>query len=136
MGKYGSEPGADGDARTLADMDNVVIVSAEVAAVPFTVRDDGEKLHAAPVGNPEHANVTVPVNPPLGVIVSVDAAVTPGPTEPAGGLAAMAKSADTAFTARLTALEVLLAKVGSPLYCAVSKCVPSDSVATAMEAVS
>ena len=99
-------------------------------------RDDGAKLQVAPVGKPEQSNVMFPDNLPEGVIVNVVVADTPGPTEPIVGLAAIAKSAGAGFTARLTALEVLLAKVGSPLYCAVSECVPTDRVASEKVAVS
>jgi hypothetical protein len=36
----------------------VVICSVEVAALPLTSTPAGEKLQAAPAGNPEHAKLT------------------------------------------------------------------------------
>ena len=127
VGKKGSRLWPGGDASICAAIAIVEIVSVEVEAAPFTVTDAGEKLHAEPAGKPEHANVTVPVYPPLGMRVSTVAADVPGATEPAAGLAAIAKSGLAALTTRLTTLEVPAAKMLSPLYCAVNECVPAAS---------
>lgn len=99
----------------------VEIVRVELAAAAFTVTDATENAHVAPVGNPEHAKLTVPVNPPLGVSVNVVIADAPGATVPDAGLAAMEKAGTAALTTRLTAFELLAAKPLSPLYCAVSE---------------
>ena len=92
----------------------VEMVSVEVPGAPLNVTDAGENAHAAPAGNPEQASVTVPLDPPLGVRVSVVVAEPPGATEPEAGLALRLKSS-AAPTVSATALEVLVAKTLSPL---------------------
>jgi hypothetical protein len=77
----------------------------------LSATDAGEKLQAASAGSPEHDNVIVASNPPLGVSVSVDTAEAPAATEPEAGLAVIAKSAEAPVTVRLIALDRLLPKV-------------------------
>jgi hypothetical protein len=60
----------------------VVMVSVEVAAPALTVTEAGEKPHAAPAGSPEQVNDALPVNPLLGVSVTVVCADTPAVTVP------------------------------------------------------
>ena len=105
----------------------VVTVSTAVAGVPFTDTDDGEKLHAAPAGSPEHANVTIPLKPLLDVSVTVDVADAPAATEPDVGASAIAKSGFAAVTVRLTAPDVDAANAALPLYCAVKDRSPTGS---------
>src|SRR5213595_2929208 len=47
---------------------------------PEPLSDDGEKLQLTPLGSPVHANVTVPLNPPTDVSVTVEVAEVPGAT--------------------------------------------------------
>ena len=56
--------------RTAADAEVVEIVSC-VDVVPGNVMLAGEKLHVAPVGRPEQANVTIPLNPLAGATAIV-----------------------------------------------------------------
>jgi hypothetical protein len=56
--------------RTAADAEVVEMVSC-VDVVPGNVMLAGVKLHVAPVGRPEQANVTAPVNPFSGASVIV-----------------------------------------------------------------
>jgi hypothetical protein len=59
-----AEPGSHGRElrRRDAELAEVVTVSA-VDVVPGGVTVDGEKLHVAPVGNPEQVNETAELNP-------------------------------------------------------------------------
>jgi hypothetical protein len=92
------------------------MVSVEVAALPLRATDAGEKLHAAPLGKPEHAKVTVPLKPPLGVSVSVVSVEPPGAADPDAGLAAIPKSDVAPPIVTDTAPDVLDAYVVSPPY--------------------
>ena len=80
----------------------------------------------------EHAKVTEPANPLVGVTVMVKVAVSPASIVPEGGLAAMAPSVKSGgallFTVTETAEEVLAANVVSPAYEAAIECVPTASV--------
>ena len=53
----------------------VMVVCA--LAVPETLTDDGENVHSAPAGSPEHAKATVPENPLLGARLTVADALPP-----------------------------------------------------------
>ena len=55
----------------------VATVVTVMVAVPAPVTDDGLNVAAAPVGNPPALNVTVPVNPPDGVTVTVYVVLAP-----------------------------------------------------------
>jgi hypothetical protein len=66
VGRAGSNGVFRGEAINLATRAAVPMVSTEVPTAPFSDTDEGEKLHAAPAGAPEHAKATVPLNPPLG----------------------------------------------------------------------
>lgn len=81
-----------------------VYVPAAVAAVVLTVRvelpeppatDAGAKLALAPAGSPLALRLTVPVKPPLGVIVVVYVVALPACTVCDAGVAPMAKSPTT-----------------------------------------
>jgi hypothetical protein len=56
--------------RTAADAEDVAIVSC-VDVVPGNVMVAGLKLHVAPIGRPEQANITVDVSPFAGATVIV-----------------------------------------------------------------
>ena len=67
--------------RSAAVVEVVVIVSSVVeAAPPDGVTDAGEKLQAAPEGNPEQANVTAELNPFCGVTVTMSVTLCPAVT--------------------------------------------------------
>jgi hypothetical protein len=111
------------------------MVSTEVPTAPFSDIDEGEKLHAAPVGTPEHAKATVPLNPPFGVNVTLAVADAPAATEPAVGATAIAKSGLAPDTVKLTTAEPLPAKVESPPYSAINDWVPAGNEAVVMVAL-
>ena len=92
VGTKGSGDCPVGEAVFRAVMAAVEIVNIEVAAAPVTATEADENMQGAPLGKPEQLSVTVPENPPLGVIVSVVVADVPGATEPDAGAAPMAKS--------------------------------------------
>ena len=71
----------------------VAIVSVVVVAPPDGVTVEGEKLHVAPVGRPEHANDTADENPFCGVMVRVVVPLDPAVTVNDAGEAVMPKSA-------------------------------------------
>ena len=113
----------------------VPMVSTELPAAPFSATDAGEKLHAAPVGAPEHAKATVPLNPLFGVNVTVAVADVPAATELSAGTTATAKSGVAPDTVKLTAAELLPAKVESPPYSAINDWVPAVNEAVVMVAL-
>jgi len=80
-----------------AAVDCAVVVSVRVVETGFVpgVTLAGEKLHAAPAGNPLHEKPTVEVRSPAGVIVMVKVADWPARTVAFCGLASMVKSAGT-----------------------------------------
>ena len=89
------------------------IVSVEVATAAFTVTDEGLKEQAAPAGRPEQVSATEPVNPPVGVTVTVVLAEDPAARLADAGLMDSANVAlDTVTDA---AAELLPAYVLSPL---------------------
>jgi hypothetical protein len=59
----------DGNTREVRAV--VPIVSIAVAELPFTAREEGEKLQDAPAGAPEQDRVTVPLKPLAGATVIV-----------------------------------------------------------------
>ena len=69
----------------------VVMVSVEVATLPLVLTEAGEKLQTAAAGKPEHDSETLPVNPPLGVSVTVVIADCPAVIVPEAGLTAKLK---------------------------------------------
>jgi len=80
-----------------AAADCAVVVSVRVVETGFIpgVRLAGEKLHAAPAGNPVQENPTVEVRSPTGAIVMLKVADWPALTVAFWGLALIAKSAGT-----------------------------------------
>ena len=72
-------------------------------------------------------NVTDPVNPPLGVTVTVKLAVLPARTEALVGDTESIKPCVAAATFCVMPGDVLPVKFESPLYCAVIGCDPTES---------
>ena len=66
-----------------------------VDTVPGGYTFAGEKLHEAPAGNPEQANVTAEANPPCGDTEMVAVPLPPAVTENEPGDPAMEKSGGT-----------------------------------------
>jgi hypothetical protein len=91
----------------LAEAATVVTVSVVVtAAGPDGVSFAGEKLHAPPGGNPEHANETADANAPCGEIEIVAVPLLPAVTVIVAGPAVTEKSGGTVivYAALTTAL--------------------------------
>jgi hypothetical protein len=109
----------------------VVVMLNEIAAegcTPSRVTDAGVNAHAAFAGNPEHAKVTVCVDPFTGVNVNVTGpALFPAATLTVAGEAALIvnDAGPPAFTVCVNAADVLPANVASPPYCAVIAYVPA-----------
>lgn len=135
VGTKGSNRDLRGEAITLATRVAVLMVSIAVPAAPFSDTDEGEKLHAAPAGAPEHAKATAPLNPPLGVSVTLTVADAPAATEPTVGANAIAKSGLAPDTVTLTAAELLPANAESPPYSAINDWVPAVNEAVVMVAL-
>lgn len=55
-----------------------VTVTGTLVVVEVNVTEAGLKLHLAPVGKPEHAKLTVPVNPPVATSVTLIVPEAPG----------------------------------------------------------
>ena len=135
VGAKGSNRDLRGETIKLATLAAVLMVNTEVPAAPLSDTDEGEKLHAALVGAPEQAKATVPLNPPLGVNVTVAVADAPAATELTVGATAIAKSGLAPDTVKLTAAELLPAKVESPLYSAINDWVPAVNEVVVMVAL-
>ena len=90
----------------------VAMVSVEVAALPFGVTVDGEKLHVLAAGNPEQVKLTVWLKPFCGVTVMVVVPDWPGLMVTDAGLKLTVKLG--APTACVSAVDVDPAKFASP----------------------
>jgi hypothetical protein len=101
-------PGKNGLDFWRRDADAAVVVTVSVVEVaePEGVTVVGEKLHAAPAGNPVQPNETVEAKPLCGVTVMVAVPLCPAVTVSNEGDAATVKS----ITTWLIAVEVLPAK--------------------------
>jgi hypothetical protein len=83
----------------------VLIVSVVVAAAPEGVTIAGEKLHAAPDGNPEQVNETLEVNPDSGVrVIVVDPLCPPVTVIELGDAATLKSDALNVYVTLATAL--------------------------------
>jgi hypothetical protein len=85
-------------------VEEVATVSVVEAAAPDGVTVAGEKLHDAPAGKPEQANVTLELNPPSSCTVMVVVPLCPAWTETDAGLIATVKSGGMVYVALATAL--------------------------------
>jgi len=101
---------------TRADFTSVAMVRVSVEVpVPLGVTDVGLNVQVLFAGRPEHVRVIAWLNPPDGVMVTVDLAEDPGLTEPAEGLKETVKSAaEAAATVTTTADEEETALAVSP----------------------
>ena len=72
-------------------------------------------------------SVTDPVNPPLGITVTVKLAILPVRTEALLGEAEIVNPCEAPATLCVMLGDVLTLKFESPPYCAVIGCVPSES---------
>ena len=70
----------------------VLAVVTVIVEEPEVVTDGGVKLAVAPAGNPLALKVTVPVNPPVGVTVTVYVVLLPWSTGCDAGVAEIEKS--------------------------------------------
>jgi hypothetical protein len=89
------------------------MVSTEVAAAPFGVKDTGLKAQVVKDGNPEQANEVNKLNPLTGVTVMVEVAEPPLVVVALVGESEMLKSG-AAFTVTGTALDVEELLLASP----------------------
>jgi len=79
------------------------------------------------LGVSDALKVTDPVNPPLGVTVTVKLAVLPPRTEALVGDTETVKPCEAAATVCVMLADVLPMKLVSPPYCAVIACCPAES---------
>jgi hypothetical protein len=87
-----------------------------VAALPFGVTEAGLMLHVAFEGAPEQERLTAELNPPAGVMVTVELTLLPLATLPEPGERLSVKlGAGAAVTVMTSADEVLPVKLASPL---------------------
>jgi len=84
----------------------------DVAALPFGVTVDGEKLQVLAAGNPEQAKLTCWLNPYCGITVMVVVPVCPGLIVTVVGLKLTVKLGG--FTVCIRAVDVDPAKFVSP----------------------
>src|SRR6202521_4100828 len=101
----------------------VVIVMVVVpATLPFGVTVAGEKLHAAPLGNPEHAKAVGWLKPLTGVMLIVSVPLFPRAIIRVAAPVARLKSGDDPAvpTVSVVAADMLSANFESPPYVAVT----------------
>lgn len=87
----------------------------EVTALPLGVTVWGSNAHVAPLGNPLQAKLTCWLNPLAGVTVTVVVVDPPALTLPDAGESLMLKDGATVVTVTVTAVDVELEYVESPL---------------------
>src|ERR1700723_3570362 len=119
-------PAADFLARLLPSASSV-IASIVVVGAPFGVTEAGWNSQSIPSGTFEQENCTCWLNPFVGVTVTTAMPACDGVTVTLEGDTESVKLPAVAVMLIETAVEVEFAKFGSPPYCAVIECIPTDS---------
>ena len=101
--------------------------------MPSRVTDAGAKPHVVLTGNVPQLNVTVCVEPFVGVTVNITVADCPAVIVWEAGVAPTEKSGTGMDCVRTT--DMLMAKFTSPAYCAVMEWLPDASAEVANVAV-
>src|ERR1700723_1799990 len=119
-------PAADFLARLLPSASSV-IASIVVVGAPFGATEAGWNPQSIPSGTFEQENCTCWLNPFVGVTVTTAMPACDGVTVTLEGDTESVKFPAAAVMLIENAVEVEFAKFGSPPYCAVIECIPTDN---------